>query len=392
MNSVNQRVLDFNTGRDPVFLALKYEAMSENPFRFFRGSCHLFYEDFSKNIPFHDPTKVWICGDLHLENFGSYKAGNGLVYFDLGDFDESIQAPVTWEIVRTMTSIYLAVNQLKLPVKMADKLVKGFFEVYNEIILTGKPIVFERSTATGLMKKFITTVAKRRSRDLLSERTNIADGGHSIKIIHDRTTKMEPALKKDLKNAMAVWCKKHHCKNWKIRDAVHRIAGTGSLGLPRYVLLVHDNEQDKYFLLDMKKSVQGSLSPYVKIKQPVWKNEAKRVVTIQNYMQNVLPANLSTISFGGEMFVLKKLQPQSDRMNLKVCKGKIEKLKEIIEAFAGMTASAHLRSTGRLGSSTVDDLIAFFETSETWQKSLINYSKNYAEQVKRDYNAFCDGA
>ena len=42
----------------------------------------------------HSPV-CWICGDLHIENFGSYKGDNRLVYFDLNDFDESILAPVS---------------------------------------------------------------------------------------------------------------------------------------------------------------------------------------------------------------------------------------------------------------------------------------------------------
>ncbi|WP_254560504.1 DUF2252 family protein, partial [Dyadobacter diqingensis] len=93
MKTITSRVYQYNKGRDPFFLKLKYKAMQESPFRFFRGSCHLFYEDFACNRPWDDPTKVWICGDLHLENYGSYKAGNGQVYFDVVDFDEAVLAP-----------------------------------------------------------------------------------------------------------------------------------------------------------------------------------------------------------------------------------------------------------------------------------------------------------
>ena len=52
---------------------MKYQVMAENPFRFLRGSCHLFYEDLyhSDALPHHPLT--WISGDLHLENFGTYK-------------------------------------------------------------------------------------------------------------------------------------------------------------------------------------------------------------------------------------------------------------------------------------------------------------------------------
>ncbi|MFM6271696.1 MAG: DUF2252 family protein, partial [Dolichospermum sp.] len=75
-----------------------------DPFYFFRGTCHLFYEDLSENSGMNLAPLTWICGDLHLENFGSYKGNNRLVYFDINDFDEAVIAPCTWEIVRFITS------------------------------------------------------------------------------------------------------------------------------------------------------------------------------------------------------------------------------------------------------------------------------------------------
>ena len=106
MSELAERLKVFNSNRLKEMLKFKYDAMSENIFRFYRGTCHLFYEDLSKakNIPASPAT--WICGDLHIENFGSYKADNKLVYFDLNDFDEAIRAPALWEVIRLITSIF----------------------------------------------------------------------------------------------------------------------------------------------------------------------------------------------------------------------------------------------------------------------------------------------
>jgi len=43
-----ERIRRFNQGRDEQLLKLKYQAMRADVFAFFRGSCHLFYEDWSK--------------------------------------------------------------------------------------------------------------------------------------------------------------------------------------------------------------------------------------------------------------------------------------------------------------------------------------------------------
>src|SRR6185503_12736779 len=98
-----ERILAFNKDRVPELLQLKYRLMAEDPFRFFRGTCHLFYEDLAGKITWKDDTKAWICGDLHLENFGSYKGDNRVVYFDVNDYDESLLAPASWEFVRLLT-------------------------------------------------------------------------------------------------------------------------------------------------------------------------------------------------------------------------------------------------------------------------------------------------
>src|SRR6266700_687104 len=108
MLTVAERIKQFNTGRLPEFLSIKYKGMKESAFRFFRGTCHLFYEDMSTLPPLPPAPVSWVCGDLHIENFGSYKGDNRLEYFDLNDFDESLQVPVTWEVARLLTSILLA--------------------------------------------------------------------------------------------------------------------------------------------------------------------------------------------------------------------------------------------------------------------------------------------
>lgn len=385
-----QRIITFNKGRNPTFLAIKYKALTESPFRFFRGTCHLFYEDLIKKIPFKDPTKSWICGDLHLENFGTYKGGNGLVYFDLDDFDEAVRAPISWEVLRMLTSIHVAVDALNVGIDYGNKLAECFFKRYQKIILTGKPIAFERETTTGLIRSFITKVEKRKLKTLLAERTTVGEGGATIRIIDNKTLAItNKRLKDKVMQAVSSWCKQNNLGDWEICDVTYRIAGTGSLGVDRFVILIHNTRLRKFSLLDMKEALPCSLQPYLKLKKPIWKNNAERVVTVQHFMQNVTPSILSTIACNNKMFVIKKLQPQEDAMNLAVCHGKIKKLEEVMNAFAEITASAHLRACGRQGSSTIDDLIAFFKTADIWQHKLLAYGKNYAGRVKKDWEKYC---
>src|SRR6185369_18016042 len=104
---VIQRIIAYNRDRDPERLSLKYKAMRKDALAFFRGTCHLFAEDWPQKDRVNDAPDVWVCGDLHLENFGSYKGDNRLVYFDITDFDEAALAPASWDLVRFLTSLRL---------------------------------------------------------------------------------------------------------------------------------------------------------------------------------------------------------------------------------------------------------------------------------------------
>jgi hypothetical protein len=52
-----------------------------------------------------------------------------------------------------------------------------------------------------------------------------------------------------------------------------------------------------------------------------------------------------------------------------------------------LTAWAQLRSSGRDGSATADDLIEFAEASG-WKRRILEYGRQYATEVRRDYKEF----
>jgi uncharacterized protein (DUF2252 family) len=128
MSTLSDRIIAFNDGLLPQMLPHKYEAMAENAFRFYRGTCPLFYQDLAGFTKMPQSPVAWICGDLHLENFGSYRGENKLVYFDLNDFDEAILAPAFYEVARLVTSIFIAFESLKIDHERAEHMAKLFIK------------------------------------------------------------------------------------------------------------------------------------------------------------------------------------------------------------------------------------------------------------------------
>src|SRR5665213_2078872 len=146
MAKLSERLKLFNDHLLPEMIKLKYDAMAENVFRYYRGTCHLFYEDLSAVKKFPASPITWICGDLHLENYGSYKADNKLVYFDLNDFDEGVLAPAAWEIARMVTSILIAFESLKIGPEKARKMAQLFLKSYTGTLAKGKAISIDPRT------------------------------------------------------------------------------------------------------------------------------------------------------------------------------------------------------------------------------------------------------
>src|SRR5262249_8973269 len=152
----------FNSDRIPAYTSLKYQMMAANAFRFFRGTCHLFYEDLSRAAPLPPSPATWICGDLHLENFGSYKGENRLVYFDLNDFDESILSPASWELIRMLTSIFSAFDSLQISSREALRTAGLFLQTYSATLRKGKARYIEPRIAKGIVRSFLEQVEERK--------------------------------------------------------------------------------------------------------------------------------------------------------------------------------------------------------------------------------------
>ena len=91
--------------QDPAAFRRKFRKMAASPFAFYRGSASLFYADQTgayRDDSFLDEhtSRVWIHGDLHAENFGTYMNSSGQLVFNVNDFDEAYVGPFSWDLKR----------------------------------------------------------------------------------------------------------------------------------------------------------------------------------------------------------------------------------------------------------------------------------------------------
>ena len=284
---VVERIQRSNQGRDPERLQLKYQRMRADSFAFFRGTCHLFYEDWPVKSRLNQAPSVWICGDLHLENFGSYKGDNRLVYFDLNDFDESALAPCTWELARFVSSILVAAHTLKMNDSEALALCLGSLNAYVRALEVGKARAVEAATAEGMVKELLDGIQQRKRKDFLDKRTQKKDRRRKLIPDHKRIAPITEEERSRVESFMKRWAAQQaEPAFFELLDVAHRVAGIGSLGVDRYILLVEgQGSPDQNCVLDLKEARTSSLQPYLSLSQPNWANQAERIVAIQQRVQ-----------------------------------------------------------------------------------------------------------
>jgi len=387
--SVAERVYRHNTGRDPELVARKYARIASDPFLFLRGTCHLFYADWHGGRSLDAAPRAWICGDLHLENFGSYKGDNRLAYFDLNDFDEAALAPCTWEIARVLVSLHVARHALGFDLREARALTRCFLDHYAAALASGKSRWIERSLARGMVGELLCQVELRKRRDFLDQRTE-RDGKRRRLLIDD--VKLI-ALQKNERTTLLAWFEQFARRLDKPKfhrplDAARRVAGTGSLGLTRYAILVRGSGSPHgNVILDMKIAGDSSAGKRLARAQPTWPDEATRIVTVQRRAQAIAPAFLMPVRYAGRDFVLKELQPSQDRLDLASVEGAAKPLSGAIGAMGQLVAWSALRGSARQGAANADELVAFAQ-ERSWRASLVEYVEDYSRQVVTDWREF----
>ena len=392
-NSVIERIRDFNADREPERLAIKYQKMRTSAFAFFRGTCHLFYEDWTKGGPLDAAPLAWLSGDLHLENFGSYKGDNRLGYFDLNDFDEAYLAPATWDLARFTTSLYLATDALKIGDSDTRALAATFLDAYGTALHDGKPRWVERSTAEGLVRRLLRRVKRRTRRQLLDELTTGRHKGRKFTFEPLHRLVVSRADRAAVVASLKAFAASEHCPEdfsggfLRVLDVVRRVAGTGSLGIRRFAVLVEGRGgPDGNFVLDLKEARRSALAPYATATQPHWPNEAARVIGVQRRAEAIAPALLHVVLMGKTSFVLKELQPTIDRLTIDESTSGTD-LGLIMTTMGHVLGWSHLRASGRQGSAIADELVTF-GGERWWVRETLAFARKYRETVKSDYEAF----
>jgi uncharacterized protein (DUF2252 family) len=99
----------------PADLELKHRRMAEAPFLFLRATFYRWAQQWCDECSeLAGAPKVLAVGDLHVENFGTWRDSEGRLIWGVNDFDETVTLPYAQDLVRLATSAMLAIEEKRL--------------------------------------------------------------------------------------------------------------------------------------------------------------------------------------------------------------------------------------------------------------------------------------
>lgn len=381
-----------NRGGAAELVARKYAVMRQSPFAFMRGTCHLFFDTLPVVPLLRTAPAAWLCGDMHVENFGTYKGDNRLTYFDVSDFDESALGPVALDLVRFLASIHVGADEWGVSADDAQAAAHRALVAYVTELALGKPSWIERENARGAVKRLFAQVAGRSRTELLDSvstrkarrRRFVLDGTHLLPASESECAAVE-AMLQQLATAA------RDPDYFRVVDVARRVAGIGSITVPRFAVLIEGRgSPDRNALLDLKCAHPSSLLPVDAIPQPHWGTEAERVVAVQRHAVVVAPAFLAAVhdeSDPPRSFCARELQLGVDRVRLRDWERQPKKLGEAIVVMGAVAAWMHLRAAAWRGSATVEALSAFAH-DVSWRDEIAAIAREAAERTLQQYGEF----
>jgi uncharacterized protein (DUF2252 family) len=399
---------------DPRAFRRKFRKMAADPFAFYRGSAPLFYADIVRvEDPWADERtgRVWIQGDLHAENYGTYMDAEGVLVFDVNDFDEAYVGAFTWDLRRMAASVALLGFGKALSDRTITELIESYARSYLEQVrafVTGEKDSEFRLTLenTEGVTLGVLHEARQATRIRLLENLTTIDhddrrfvgGGGVRRLEDDERAEVEAAYQAYLDTIPEV--KRQHSVSYAIKDVVGRSGfGIGSAGLPAYNLLIEGRSQalENDVVLSMK---QGNVAaPSRVVDDPAvtdyFQHQGHRTAVSQRALQAHADPWLGWAELRGVGQVVAELSPYVADLDW----GGLTEPEEIVPLLCDLgraTAKVHCVSDG--GS---DQTLVTFQTEEAimtvvdgredeFAADLAAFGAAYGSLARDDHRRFVD--
>jgi uncharacterized protein (DUF2252 family) len=400
------------TTRVPELVPLRHGRMLSSPFAFFRGSAALMAADLATTAS--TGLDVQLCGDAHMDNFGTFAAPDQRLVFSVDDFDETLPGPFEWDVKRLMASFAVGGRERGFGRKERAETIRAGAASYREAMrefaamsaldvwyarleVESIPALYgdDRAADDKRRKRFEATVAKARAKDsvrALDKLTAVVDGRRQITADPPKIVPIEDIaggadIEAFVQHVLRSYKRTLNLDRRKLLDRFHyahaarKIVGVGSVGTRVWIALLISGDHPLF--LQFKEAEASVLEPYTRGSE--FSNHGRRVVEGQRLMQSTSDVMLGWIRMPGvdgierDFYVRQMWNGKGTADTATMSLADLT----IYARMCGWTlARAHARSGdaatigGYLGSGGVFD------------RAMVDFGEAYADQNERDYDAF----
>ena len=400
---------------DPDAFRHKFRKMAAGPFAFYRGSACLFYADMEhKEDRWADDrtSRVWIQGDLHAENFGTYMNGAGVFVFDVNDFDEAYLGHFTWDIQRMVASVALlgwmkAISDADIA-ELIETYVRAYLQQVRYFVESDRDHAYSLrlETTEGDVKEILLQTRMNTRVDLL-ERMTLIDGGYERRFRRGPGVReLDDAERAAVQAAYTAYLetipeeKRFRSLTYQVKDIVGRKGfGIGSAGLPAYNVLVEGPTQalENDVVLSMK---QGNVAAPSRIVhddriERYFKHHGHRTAVSQRALQAHADPWLGYTEMAGVGFVVSELSPYVEDLDWSDLTEPGE-MAPVLDYLGRATAKVHCvadedSDATIVGFQTEDEIVeAVGDDEEAFVKEMVDFGMSYSEIARDDHRLFVD--
>ena len=400
---------------DPVAFRAKYRKMALDPHAFYRGSACLFYNDVTQEPDEWaraGAERIWIHGDLHVENFGTYLNSDGRLIFDVNDFDEAYLGRFVWDLQRFAASLALIGWQKALPEDAVRKLIGRYLRSYLAQVdhyagtEDDDDFALTLENADGPVLVALEKARSLRRADLLDEVTVLDKGARRLveddtarRLGRDERTKVVAAFR-DYLDTIPRSKRFDRELFYELRDVVGKSGfGIGSAGLPAYNVLVEGYSQalDNDVVLSMKQANVPAVSRFVDASEvdAYFEHEGHRTAVSQRALQVHTDPLLGHTTIDGVGYVVSEVSPYEVDLDWAGINEPAD-MRAVVAQLGRATAKIHCASDEDSDQDLVDIQVeAAIVTSLKGRRRefgdwLCQWGIDYALRVRDDHSLFVD--
>lgn len=399
--------------QDPAAFRRKFRKMAASPFAFYRGSASLFYADQTgewRDDSFLDEhtSRVWIHGDLHAENFGTYMNSSGHLVFNVNDFDEAYVGPFSWDLKRFSASLALIGYAKALSDDAITGLVRTFADAYlaelRAIAVGGDDAIgsITLENADGVLREVLQRARLNTRVELLAGQTTIdnyerrfslGDGVYEVEAGMDGTVR--EAFERYLTTLPVERPLSTTIKDIKLRKGV----GIGSAGLPSYNLLLegHTEALENDVILYMKQAQVPAVARWIddeRVKS-YFKHQGHRTAESQLALQAHADPWLGYTELNGVGQLVAEVSPYAADLDWSDV-NEPEELTGVVADLGRAVARMHSvaddeSSHDLVDFSTEEAIVAEVDADEKgFVQHLVDFAHKYGDQAREDHQDFVD--